>query len=215
MSTDSFLKPTLTIPWTPVTEYVERIMARSELRGWGFTELDACKLADSLRNHDHFGDLYPVSVRMWLGNDLMFNWSELMLWIEDEISASNCGFNSYLDVRQLAFLPGSEISGERSLDVVDLDLQTFWDKDKGIMPINARATRDKWPSLEVAVMLALNPQVYTMIDGNTVPGMLSSGLVVDSICLPNFSRDNCEVYVHDRWRDDQWRLSSMVAFREC
>jgi hypothetical protein len=202
-----------TIPWTPIAELVDRIMKRSEKRGWGFTKADAEKLAITL--HDHFGDLYPTSVRLWLGKDLKFNWSELMLWIKDEVEALGYEFKEYFDVSRLSFFPGSEMSGKRSLAVVDLDLQTFWNPKDGIVVRNERPKRKKWPGLEVAVLLALNPQIYILMDGKVVPYMLSTGLVVVSYRLPYFYRDDRKVYVYDYWDDNQWYDTAMVAFREC
>lgn len=208
-----FSKPNLTIPWTPVGDYVDRIMKRSELRGWGFTEDDVKKLVYAL--HDHFGNLYPTSVSMWLGKDLKFNWSELMLWIKDEVEALGYEFTEYFDVSRLSFFPGSEMSGKKSMDIVDLDLQTFWNPNEGIVVRDEKPRRKKWPGLEVAVMLALNPQIYIMMDGKVVPYMLAAGLVVGSDGLPHFNRDGREVYVSDFWDDSQWYNTTMVSFREC
>ena len=205
--------PKLTLPWTPASELIDRIMKRSEKRNWGFTTADADKLARTM--HDHFGDLYPTSVRLWLGKTLKFNWSELMLWIKDEVEALGYEFKEYFDVSRLSFFPGSEMSGKRSLDVVDLDLETFRNPDNGIVVRDERPKRKKWPGLEVAVLLALNPQIYIMMDGKVVPYMLSAGLVVDSDYLPLFYRLDRKVYVHDRWDDDRWYGSAVVAFREC
>lgn len=208
-----FSKSGLTLPWTPTSEFVDRIMARSKLRGWGFTEADAKKLADSL--HDHYGDLYPTSVRLWLGKTLKFNWSELMLWIKDEVEALGYEFAEYFNVDRLSFFPGSEMSGKRSMDAVDLDLQTFWNPKDGIVARDERPKRKKWPGLEVAVLLALNPQIYIMMDGETVPYMLESGLVVDSGDLSYFHRLGREVYVRYDWVGNRWYDTTMVAFREC
>jgi len=42
-----------------------------------------------------------------------------------------------------------------------------------------------------------------------------TGLVVDSDNLPNFNRNDREVYVNDNWDDNQWYNTTMVSFRDC
>lgn len=207
-------KPELTLPWTPAKELVDRIMKRSQKRHWGFTTADADKLARTM--HDHFGDLYPTSIKLWLGKTLKFNWSELILWIKDEVEALGYEFNKYLEVSLLAFFPGSEMSGKKSLDVVDLDLQTFWNHKDGIIAIDERPKCKKWPGLEVATLLALNPQIHIMMDGETVPYMLSAGLVVDSgRFLSHFDCHGRRIYVSTGSVTYRWYYTTMVAFREC
>lgn len=210
----ALLAPKLTIPWTPVSEYPDRILKRSKLRGWGFTQADADKLTATL--HDHAGDLQPTGISMWLGKDLKFNWAETLLWLKDEVESLKYSFlNEYFSPDKLSSLSGSEKSGKQVLDVVDLDLETFWDKSNGIVPGDVRPNRKKWPGLEAAILLALNPQVFILMDGETVPYMFASGLVIDGSGLPGFSRYNHKVYVPYRWGDSRWYGTTMVAFREC
>lgn len=214
----ALLIPKFSIPWTPVIEYADRIMRRSKLRGWGFIQADADKLAAKLLNHA--GDLYPTSVSLWLGKDLKFNYPEILLWIKDEVEALGYKFTEYFDVDRVSFFSGSEISGKRSLEPCYLDIETFWDKVNGIVAKDTRPNRKKWPSLEVLVLLALNPQVYIMMNGETVPYMLSAGLVVDFAFLPYFNRFshgvfNRRVYVDERWVVARWYNATMVAFRKC
>lgn len=194
--------PRSPIPWTPVADYVYRIMARSQLRDWGFTQADADKLSTTM--HDHHGQLMPTGVSIWLGKNLKFNWTEMTAWIEDEVKALEFTFQDYFGPSRLSFYPGSEVTGKRKLDVVDFDLATFWDSINGVIPGDVRSTRQKWPGLEVLQLLALNPQVCVAMDGKTIPYMFAPGLVVDSDSLPYFDRSDREVYVGDVWDGNQW-----------
>lgn len=208
-------KPQLSILLTPVSEYVDRIMARSELRGWGFTQTDAKELAAKL--HDHYGPLTPTGVSIWLGNNLEFNWTEMIAWIKDEVEDVGFTFEErFSPDYQLSFYPGSEQSGNRKLGVVDLDLSTFWDPTDGVVSKYVRLKRpeSKWPGLEVPLFLALNPQVYVAMDGKTIPYMLAAGLVVYDDSLPGFNRHDRMVYVGGDWDSNHWRNTSVVAFRE-
>jgi hypothetical protein len=208
----------LTLPWTPTSELIDRIMKRSEKRGWGFTKTDADKLAITM--HDHCGDLYPTSVKLWLGKTLKFNWYELMLWIKDEVEALGYEFKERFSVSQLSFFPGSEMSGKKSLEIADLDLQTFLKPNDGVEVKDERPRREKWPGLEVAVMLALNPQIYIMMDGRVVPYMLVAGLAVGSnlgsscIYVPYFYRNGLELDVYDYWDGHRWGQATIVSFRD-
>lgn len=204
--------PKSSIPWTPVADYAYHIMARSQLRGWGFTPDDAYKLSAKL--HDHDGPLTPTGVSIWLGKNLGYNWTEMTTWIEDEVKKLGFTFHTYFDTNRLSFLAGSEHAGKRKLDVVDLDIATFWDPTNGVIPGNVRSTRSKWPGLEVATLLALNPQVYVAMDGKTIPYMFAPGLVVDSDYLPRFYRSARKVYADGGWAVYRWYCTSVVAFRE-
>jgi hypothetical protein len=215
MQTTESTRPLSSIPWMPVGVYVDHIMARSKLRGWGFTQADASKLNANL--HDHDGPLTPTGVSIWLGRDLKFNWTEMTAWIEDEVNKLGFTFQDYFGpvrMHQLSFLPGSEVTGKRKLDVVDLDLATFLGSTNGVIPMNVRSSRLKWPGLEVATLLALNPQVYVAMDGETIPYLFASGLVVDSDGLPVFHCNSDGAYVHGSWDGRRWHTASMVAFRE-
>ncbi|HUC96491.1 MAG TPA: hypothetical protein VMR16_02375 [Candidatus Saccharimonadales bacterium] len=200
------------IPWTPVGQYVDRIMARSQSRAWGFTPADANKLNAKLRDHD--GPLTPTGVSIWLGDNLSYNWVEMLAWIKDEVEKLGFTFQDNFSFDRLSFYPGSEVTGKRKLDVVDLDLATFWDSTNGVIPRKVRPTRPKWPGLKVATLLALNPQVYVAMDGETIPYMLAPGLVVYSDDLPGFYRFDRVVYVTDSWDGAQGFNTSVVASRE-
>lgn len=201
------------LPWTPVDQYVDRIMARSQLRGWGFTSDDADKLSATM--HDHDGLLMPTGVSIWLGKDLAYNWTEMTTWIEDEVKVLGFTFQTYFNPDRLSFLPGSECAGRRrKLDDVELDLATFWNPTNGVIPRDVRSSRPKWPGLEVATLLALNPQVYVAMDGKTIPYMFAPGLVVDSDCLLRFYRNARKVYADGGWVVYRWYCTSVVAFRE-
>lgn len=200
------------INWTPVSEYVEKIAARSKLRGWGLTKGVIESLASSLVGKDHAGPLNPLGVQLWLGHDLAYNYDEMNCWLKDEVEARGENFKAYPDASQVSFLPGSELSGKRRAVAVGLDLQTFWDPTNGVIPRKVRSQRSRWPGLEVGWLLALSPQVYLAIDYKTIPGFIAPGLVVDSDCVLCFSHVSDDSFVSGNWDDYAWHVSSLVGF---
>ncbi len=213
---DGTLKlPVPSIPWTPVKEYVERIMDRSEIRGWGLTKTQAAKLATQLATHDHAGPLTPTGVSIWLGKNLEYNRAEAIAWLEDEVKALGFSFTDHIGSGRTLFYPGSQVTSKRQIHAVSLDLGKFWNPTDGLIPRQVRAKdQQRWPGLEVFWLLALNPRVYVAMDGKIVPYMFAPGLVVDSDYLPRFDRNGRECYVDDHWDDSTWCKAALVAFRE-
>lgn len=210
----ALLVPKLTIPWTPVKLFSKLIFARSKKRGWGYTKAETDKLAAELL--DHAGDLQPTSVSVWLGKDLKFNYSEILLWIRDEVEKLGFRFKEYSDyANRLSFLSGSEISGKRFLGPCYLELKKFRDKVNGIVFGDVKSQSQRWPSLEVLILLALNPQVYILMDGEKVPYMIAPGLVGGSGRLLGFDCVSGEAYVNDFWDGGRWYSTVFVSFREC
>ncbi len=203
------------IPWTPVSQYVERIMARSRLRGWGFTKKQSAALAANLT--DHAGRLRPTGVTIRLGKGLEHDRAEAIAWLEDEAKACGFAFEDYTGPGRTSFYVGSEQSEQedtKCLGPVGLDLETYWDPTDGVVPSEVRRLQRFWPGLEVAWLLALNPQVYVKMDGTIIPFMLASGLVVGSGSLPRFLRDGRKAFVGGYWDGRRWHGTAMVAFRE-
>jgi hypothetical protein len=66
--------------------YFDQIVHRNQLRKWGLTTKVLDKLGQQLANCTltHNG-LLPVSVELWLGRDLAYNWQEQMLWLADGV----------------------------------------------------------------------------------------------------------------------------------
>jgi hypothetical protein len=205
--------PKPSIHWTAVDEYVDRIMARSQMRGWGFTPADAKRLEDMM--HDHYGPLDPTGVSIWLGGDLRFNWDEMMAWLKDEVAALSIPLQGGFSPDRLSFFPGSEQAGRRKLGVVDLNLGQNWYPGEGVVARYVRSSRSKWPSLEVLTLLALNPQMAAAMDGSNIPYMMIAGLVVDKTHLPWIRcGDHHEVVVYECWEGaSPWYGTSVVTYR--
>ena len=162
-----------------------------------FTAADIDDLSRKL--HVHSGPLMPTSVSIWLGKDLAYNWGEMMVWVKDEMKALDCEFQTYFSPNQLSFLPGSERTGRRRLSVVTLDLvDTYWDPVDGVVLRDVRPLRSSWPGLEVATLLALNPQKYAEMNWLTVPNMFVPGMVINSNpdWAPCFFRTGHRFYVN-------------------
>ena len=200
-----------TIPWTPVSEYVDRIMARSRLRDWGFTKTDANRLTHEM--HDHDGPLTPTGVSIWLGKGLEYNWVEMLRWLRDEVHNLGLGLQSSFGPADLNFRRGSHKSATyRIADVVGFDLVKFWRPRDGLVVCDNLHLRREWPGLAVVALLALNPQVAAMMDGVTIPHMLAAGLTVDSDRIPVFSCLDGRINVSDQPSDGLWKNVSMVDY---
>lgn len=162
------------ISWTPVSELTDRIMRRSALRNWGFTQEDADKLTAEL--HEHYGPLCPTSVMIWLGN-LEYSISEMLIWLDDELVTRGCQFTWDFNDKDVCFFAGSEISGERRLVVVDLDLRNTFTRQQYKFMDSFR--KERLPGIETVSLLALNPQLLVKMDGEIVPDIIAAGLCVD------------------------------------
>lgn len=203
-------------PLTAVDEYVERIMARSELRGWGFTCEHADQLRDQLADRDHAGPLTPVGVTIWREGDLAHNWAESLAWWSDEMKAIGLKPVDYLSSLKPKLYHNRESSLRPILSACGLDFQTFWDSEGGIVPRDVRSAHPmrKWPATEVIDFLALNPHYAALMDGESIPFLMAAGLVVDSDYVPYFGRHDRGVYALYRWDGGRWHGTAMVAFRE-
>lgn len=203
------------IEWTPVRQYAEKILKRSDERGWGFTKSDVMDFDSKLSIHSN--SLRPIGVDIWLGKDLEINWSEAISWLSDEVSALSYDLQIYFKPSQVSFMPNCEKKGRKSLNEVGLDLATFWDPICGISPFKIKKTKPIWPGLEIVWLLALNPQVFINMDGLNIPYLIVPGLSIDSVCLPCFYNDSNVHKVHAfcDWNDGrQWKSASMVTFDE-
>lgn len=206
--------PTPVSGYSPVSSYVERIMARAKVRGWKLTQQHTDSLSAQLQGHDHTGPLAPVGASMWLGN-LDFTWSELFLWLEDEARDQGLEYYQYFTSTP-TFYSGSKQAGDPFLKAVGFDL-SLWDPQNGVVPKEERKKAGRqyhWPSLEVPLLLCLNPGLMKVMDGTSFPFLMAPGLVVDSDYLPFFYRSGRELYVHHGWADRQWHYAAVVRFRE-
>lgn len=198
--------------YTPVADYVDRIMARSELRGWGLTANHADGLWQQLEGINHAGPLSPVGVRIWLGKTLEHNWAETLAWLEDTAKEQGLEYYKYFDSVP-EFRPGSEIKGKASLRAVGLDL-SLWNPQGGIVPNDEFPNLPSWPSLEVPQLLCLNPELMHAMDGENFPFLMSSGLVVEGFSVPSFDRDGQKLSVGYGWPVNRWHFRAMVRPRE-
>ena len=200
------------IAWRSVSDYADKIVEWNRLRGWGLTKTQITTFAKTLV--DHLDPLHPTGISLWLGRDLPFNWEEVMACLKLEVEALGEKFTPYVGAERVSFFPGSEQTGGRKLTVALLDLATYWNPTDGVVPNEVRKIEKRLPGLEVAWLLALNPQVYVAIDYETIPGLIASGLVVDSVGVPHFAHDSAETYVYGHWAVHRRHDCSVVAFRE-
>ena len=201
------------IAWNPVSGYATKISEWNKLRGWGLTSGEIVTFSEALV--DHLDPLRPTGISLWLGHDLPFNWKEVIACLKLEVEALGEAFNSSnFCSKQLSFYRRSEQSGRRKLTVALLDIQTYWSPNDFVVPDEVQNVEKRLPGLEVAWLLALNPQVYLAIDYETVPGLIAAGLVVDSDGVVLFARDSVGAYyVFGRWAGVRWYGYSVVRFR--
>lgn len=203
-------KAQFSIPWTPASQYVQLIMARSKLRQWGFTQDDADRLATALKDHRGVSNLTAVNI--WLGHRLDYNWREAMLWLTDEMNKLDCGFQIYFGKGKLSFLPGSERRGSRKLDAVNLDLSDFREVGESISPRELRSVGKTWPGLEIAWFLAMNPRALAVMDGKKAPCIFAPGLNHNSVGMLHFSCNNREARVVVSGKSFRYPSTVLAAF---
>jgi hypothetical protein len=207
------LTPTSTpITWRSVSEYASKIAEWNKLRGWCLTKTQITAFAKTLV--DHLDPLHPTGISLWLGRDLPYNWEEVMACLKLEVEALGESFTPCVGAERVSFFPGSEQTGGRKLTVALLDLATYWNPTDGVVPNEVRKIEKRLPGLEVAWLLALNPEVYVAIDYETIPGLIAAGLVVGSDFVPHFELCSDEAYVLGSWAGYGWLVYSVVAFRE-
>jgi hypothetical protein len=203
------------IPWRPVGGYADKIAEWNKLRGWGFTKAQIAKLATALADQDHLDPLHPTGVSLWLGQTLAYNWNEVMAVLRIEVEALPEKFSPYVNADRVLFHQGSEQSGGRKLSVALLDMATYWRSPlSGVIPNEVRQKEARLPGLEVAWLLALNPEVNMAINYKRIPALIAAGLVVDSAYVPCFARAMGEVTVHSYEANSRWHSTSVVCFRE-
>lgn len=207
------------IDWTPPYRCGDLILKRSCERGWGFTPYETEKLADDMHDHyNHSDPLLPTSANIWLGGSIRYNWSEAMEWISDELKKRKCSFQVCFNYKKLSFLLGNERKGSPKLSPVGLDLHKFWDRSRYCAPENKRAPSERWPALEVAWLIALNPDVYMAMDGIYVPYMMAYGLVIGDDGIPCFYYNGMnKAFVINGGcdcKEKDWKVTSTVDYRE-
>lgn len=198
--------------WRPVGEYAERISQWNNMRNWGLSGVQISTLANSIV--DHLDPLHPTGIDLWLGRNLAYNWREAMICLQTEVEAIGEKFVPYIDGDRIKFLSGSEQAGQPSLGVALLTIDDGSSSEHGVVPDEVRETGDRFPGLEVAWLLALNPHAYRAIGAKAVPGLLAPGLTVDTGCVPAFAGDSKGTYVGGAWSYRRCVGFAAVCFRE-
>lgn len=201
-----------TVNWTPVDQYPAKLRVWNTQFGLGLTELQIAEFDSSLP--DHAGANKPTGVSLTLGKGLRSDHEIAMQILKYELENLGVSFADRLDITKVSYLPGSEPPGSVGAKIAPalLDIGTFWDPDGGIAPREVVRQRSRWPSHEVALLLALNPHIYRDMDRTTIPFMVAAGLVVATNQVPCFRREANGAYVDGGWDGNPWR--SVVAFRE-
>ncbi len=155
---------------TPISKYVDRIMARNKKRNWGFTPTEAKSLALKLVNHK--APLEPTGVNIWLGGNFDFNFEEAVSWISDELDLltpspeDGMGYifedNLYGEIIE-SYCNIVQPADKRKLNVTQIDFAPFWEQNGGIFPNLIRDKKENWPGLELLWYFALNPHVLIAI----------------------------------------------------
>ncbi|MDR0591130.1 MAG: hypothetical protein LBG75_01010 [Candidatus Nomurabacteria bacterium] len=204
---------TKTIPWSPVCTYVQKIAKRNAERDWGLTDTRLLELAVKLQ--DHAGPLQPESITLTLGKGLAHDWAEAAAWAKDALAEIGVDFTDYPQKNGASVKLYGDITlpNELKLAPAHLDLKKYWDRENGTSADQVRAIGQRLTTLEAYWLLCLNPEVWDAIDYETMPGLISPGVVVGDDNVLSFERDSVEAYVNDNWSVNQWHDYSTVAFR--
>jgi hypothetical protein len=204
----------LTIPWTPVEEYLDRIRERNQERQWGLTEKHFGKLEEKLQCCPHTGNLKPTGVTLSLGEGLRHDWREAVKWLIDSTDSCSEFRGAASNPFNSAFLkeyPGSEPKLGPYIAPAKLDIGEYWDREDGHRLREVRKPHHRWPGTEILWLMALNPQVVKLLDGEQLPYLMMPGLLYDGYLVP------C---VRDKGVDGTrqntaapLKLSSVVSFR--
>jgi hypothetical protein len=190
-------------------------MKRSERCKWGFTSKDEAKLRKSLRGCKNVNLLRPIGVDIRLGKGLPNDWEQAENWLKDEIEKLGHKLSVYFKPNDLSFLPRSKRKLGLGFSVVKLDFETFRNPLGGLSSKEVLSNRPIRPGLEIAYFLALNPQIFTKMDGTEIPYLQAPGLVVYGTGMPLFYHDDDEhFYIMPSWHDANncSKYTSMAAY---
>ncbi len=211
---EAFATVLSSIPWTPVSEYAERIAKRNKLRNWGLTDKQIAAFASSCEDKDHLDLLHPLGAELWLG-ELAYTWDELMLWINDGLRELDFSFRYDFDPKLLEFTDLHSHLKTKSISLAGLDLEKYRSRDLSLVcPGDILHNERSWPGLSVATTLALSPQILTKINGKFIPNIFIGGLVASRWMLPVFTEDSKVVEASVRLNDGRWYSSTVAAHRD-
>jgi hypothetical protein len=208
------------INWTPVTQYIDKLRDWNDRFDLGLTEAQIDNLAVNLP--DHAGSCHPTGISLMLGKGIQCDWKVAMQVLQYELSKVGVLFKDCLDSK-VSYYSGSEEpikGGEPQVDVALLD--TTWTPTSDIVPcqMHEQYQGQPLPGLEVAWLMALNPQIFNTIDHETVPAFLAPGLVSCANSVPVFDRGDFDgegeddmPFVGDVWFDDEVNDCCWVVFR--
>lgn len=201
------------IDWTPVSQYADKLRDWNNRFSLGLSD----EQIDGLILPDHAGPHQPTSITLTLGKGLQHDRKVVRQILKYELNKIGVAFTDYSEDAPTSYFPGSEPADSKqpSLGTALLDIGRFWDSKNGVAP---RAVREQFrgqplPALEVAWLLALNPQVYAAMDGKTVPFMWAPGLVIRSGGVACFGRGAVGAFVRGHRGGNQWGGDSVVVFR--
>lgn len=199
------------IPWSPVCTYVQKLKARSDLRGWGLTDERLLNLALTLQ--DHAGPLQPEGISLTLGKGLKYDLAEAEAWAKDNFAELGVSFTVRKSRYSMKLYGGAELPTAPTVAPAHLDLEKFWDKKDGISVDWVREQDADLPTTEPYWLLCLNPEAWLAIDGKTMPVLRSPGVMVGDDYVLSFIRDGGEACVNYNWSDYQWANAAIAAFR--
>lgn len=205
MSTNDFSSPTPS--WTPVQEYSELIRQANEKYGFGFPNCMIDLLSLDLKGFEHLDFYTPSSVRIWPIGGLRENWTKLFRWMEDRLSEHGIELMSCINVQELSFFRTKRddktyenirgVVPDRNM--VPRDKYHYSTNRIVLSPnrinlatscrdltANAKMVGQYWVGIEILTLLALNPQMFKLLDGKTLPHLCANGVRVSEEFVPVF-----------------------------
>lgn len=206
-------EPTPNLWEADVDKVINRLKKRSLHCGWHVPWCLYTHIEETWE--DHAGPLQPTGLRITLGHGLFYNWQEVLRWIGDEAKQRGLGLNTDFTLTEslISFYPGSEVTtAVSSTTVVRLDISKYWNRDDGLKVGAVRSPNVVWPGLEVAWLLALNPDYLFAMDGERFPYLTLPGLQVGNGGVPCIGRGNSGVFVYGTSQENP-RAGAIPSFR--
>lgn len=204
------------IRWSPVAQYAVKLHDWNRRFDLGLRKAEIDILVAALPAHA--GSHQPTSIALTLGKGLQHDYEVALKILAYEVGKVGVKFTPYVDSSRVSAFPGSKVQrmAKPGLGVALLDVGRFWDPVNGIVPRQVREQfRDRpLPGLEVLWLLALNPHVYTAMDGKRIPYMFGIGMVVDGESVLCLGCDSADAFVCGYWDEGPWCIGSVVIFRE-
>ena len=207
----------LYIPWTKPEAYPKMISDANQRYNFGIPKQNIERLESALETYEHLDDYTPCSVRMWLRGNLKNNWEKMFLWLSDGIKTEGFQLGSFIHAEDLLYYDDKRdgdfykhVKGHVKCELIPRQAHIHESSKLVLTPIRLNLggflatdtyqTNNYWGGLELLTFLALNPQVFKLLDGQTLPYLCANGLRTKDGFVPIFRfNDDEECLISGHW----------------